>query len=135
VGNWFSIKRVNTILYCRKWQETVCFYKQDLSLPVTFSTDWFVEFQFGAGACLSIADEARATISSGRGAGITLTCQVENADEAWLRLRNIGLVSEPVKDHPWGARVFYLFDPEGHRLEIWSPAEVGKPGKQKKTGR
>jgi len=129
VENWLSIKRVNTILYCRKWQETVHFYRQDLKLPVIFSTDWFIEFQFGAETCLSIADESRATVPSGRGAGITLACQVENADKAWLILRNIGLESEPVKDHPWGARVFYLYDPEGHRLEIWSPVEVEKPGK------
>jgi uncharacterized glyoxalase superfamily protein PhnB len=121
VENWLSIKRVNTILYCGKWQETVRFYRQDLGLPVVFSTYWFVEFELGAGTLLSIADETRATIPSARGAGITLTFQVENVDVTWLMLRDIGLVSEPVKDHPWGARVFYLFDPEGHRLEFWSP--------------
>jgi uncharacterized glyoxalase superfamily protein PhnB len=121
VKNRLSIKRVNTILYCRNWQETVHFYHHNLGLPVAFSTEWFVEFELGGGALLSIADEGRATISSGQGAGITLTFQVENADEAWRALGDSGLAVGPVKDHPWGARVFYLFDPEGHRLEVWSP--------------
>ena len=119
--NRLFIKRVNTILYCRNWRETVDFYQQALKLPVTFSNDWFVEFELGAGARLSVANESRSTIPSGRGNGITLTFQVESADETWLMLRKTGLVFEPVQDHPWGARVFYLFDPEGHRLEIWSP--------------
>jgi uncharacterized glyoxalase superfamily protein PhnB len=119
--NRLSIKRANTILYCRHWQETVDFYHHKLGLPVTFSTDWFVEFDLGSGALLSIADEAQATISSGRGAGITLTFQVGNADEAWRTLRDSGLAVGPLKDHPWGARLFHFFDPEGHRLEVWSP--------------
>ena len=121
MGTLLSIKRVNTILYCHNWHETVDFYQQALKLPVTFSNDWFVEFELGVGASLSVANEARSTIPSGRGSGITLTFQVDSADETWLMLRDIGLVLEPVQDHPWGARVFYLFDPEGHRLEIWSP--------------
>ena len=119
--NRLKIKRANTILYCRHWQETVDFYQHKLGLPVLFSTDWFVEFELGKGALLSIADESRATISSGYGAGITLTFQVESADETWRMLRDSGLGVGPLKDHRWGARLFYFFDPEGHRLEVWSP--------------
>jgi uncharacterized glyoxalase superfamily protein PhnB len=121
VKNPLTIKRANTILYCRQWRETVDFYQHKLGLSVSFATDWFVEFELGRGALLSIADEARATISSSRGAGVTLTFQVENADEAWRALRDSGLAVGPVKDHPWGARLFYFFDPEGHRLEVWAP--------------
>lgn len=115
-----SIKRANTILYCRHWQETVDFYQRKLGLPVLFSTDWFVEFELGPGALLSVADESRTTISTSQGAGITLTFQVESADETWRALRDSGLAIGPLKDHGWGARLFYFFDPEGHRLEVWS---------------
>lgn len=111
----------NTILYCQKWEETVAFYRDDLNLTMTFNSDWFVEFHIAGTAHLSIADERRATIKSSRGAGITLTFCVESADAAWQQLSNRGLSPGPVKDHAWGARVFYLYDPEGHRLEIWSP--------------
>ena len=115
-----AFKTANTILYCRRWRETVDFYRNSLSLPVTFASDWFVEFRLTDTARLSVADEGWATIKSAGGAGMTLTLQVESADAAWSELCERGVSLEPLRDHPWGARVFYLFDPEGHRLEIWS---------------
>jgi uncharacterized glyoxalase superfamily protein PhnB len=118
--NSLSFKNANTILYCHKWRETAAFYQDVLNLPVTFASDWFIEFQLVGTAHLSIANADRATISSSHGAGITLTLQVESADEAWKQLSKLGLRLESVRDHVWGACVFYLFDPEGHRLEIWS---------------
>ncbi|MBU4037645.1 MAG: VOC family protein, partial [Proteobacteria bacterium] len=30
-----------------------------------------------------------------------------------------GLEPTAIREHSWAARVFYLFDPEGHRIEIW----------------
>ena len=110
----------NTILYCKSWDETVAFYQQHLGLPITFSTDWFVEFRLAGGAHVSVADEARASVKSSGGQGVTLALQVDSADTVWQCLQERGLNPEPLRDHPWGARAFYLFDPEGHRLEIWS---------------
>jgi uncharacterized glyoxalase superfamily protein PhnB len=115
-----NIKSTNTILYCKKWQETVDFYKDLLKFPVTFSSEWFVEFKLAASAHLSIADEQRATVKSCEGQGITLALQVEDIDEAWKNLHETGLCPGPVKEHAWGAKVFYFFDPEGHRIEVWS---------------
>lgn len=114
-------KTSNTILYCKKWPETVDFYRSGLELPVTYASDWFVEFQLSGAAHLSVADETRATIKSGAGAGLTITLQVDNAETTRHYLRRKGLAVGPLKNHAWGARVFYFFDPEGHRLEIWSP--------------
>jgi catechol 2,3-dioxygenase-like lactoylglutathione lyase family enzyme len=119
--NAFFIKSSNTILYCKKWQETVVFYQDDLGLPVSFSSDWLVEFHLAGAAYLSVADEQRATIKSSGGAGVTITLQVENAAEAWQQLHDRGLDLGPIKIHSWGAQLFYFHDPEGHRLEIWSP--------------
>jgi catechol 2,3-dioxygenase-like lactoylglutathione lyase family enzyme len=119
----FTLKSSNTILYCQQWAETVDFYRHTLRLPVTFETDWFVEFQLAEAVRLSVADETRATIKSSHGAGVTLTFQVEDADIVWRRLRRHGLTLEPVKNHAWGARLFYFSDPEGHRLEIWSETQ------------
>lgn len=121
-----NLESTNTILYCHRWPETVDFYRHRLKLPITFSSDWFVEFQLTATAHLSIADAHRATIKTGNGAGLTLAFQVENADHIWQYLHDRGLALGPLKDHPWGARVFYFFDPEGHRLEIWSPIRSGE---------
>jgi catechol 2,3-dioxygenase-like lactoylglutathione lyase family enzyme len=117
----FTFRRVNTILYCQKWAETVTFYQNDLELPLVFATDWLVEFYLGGTAYLSVADEQRATLKSAQGTGITISLQVDNADEVWAYLHHKGFKLTPVKNHTWGARVFYFFDPEGHRLEIWSP--------------
>ena len=121
MNNLLTFKTTNIILYCKKWAETVSFYQDDLKLPKTFASDWFVEFQLTGFAHLSIADERRATIKSSSGAGLTLTLQVADVDAAWRALKTADLDPEPVRDHPWGARTFFLFDPEGHRLEIWAP--------------
>jgi catechol 2,3-dioxygenase-like lactoylglutathione lyase family enzyme len=118
--NLLAFKSANTILYCQRWRETVEFYQNDLKLPITFASDWFVEFQLGGAAHLSVADVKRASIKSSQGAGITLALQVESADETWAYLHQQGLNVEPIMNHAWGARVFYFYDPEGHRLEIWS---------------
>ena len=109
----------NTILYCGKWEETVRFYRDHLKLPVNFATDWFVEFTLNAMSRLSIADERRASIKSSHGNGITLSWEIKSLDRAWEDARKRGLAPTEIRKHPWGARVFYLFDPEGNRIEFW----------------
>lgn len=113
-------ERTNTILYCWKWSETVAFYRDILAFPIAFQNDWFVEFQLTDQAYLSIADESRASIHSVGGQGITLSWQIANlsAMRGTLIERNI-VVSEIHQQ--WGASVFYLHDPEGHRIELWQP--------------
>ena len=113
-------RTANTILYCHAWHDTVAFYRDHLGLPITFASDWFVEFALTDTARLSIADEARATIKSSHGTGITITFQVEDADAVWADFNTAGLQPTPCRTHRWGARTFYLRDPEGNRLEVWS---------------
>jgi len=114
-----EIKSANIILYCKKWNETVGFYRDYLRLPVNFSTDWFVEFCLNASSRLSIADEKCASIKSCCGKGITLALEVEDIGRAWENVDKSGLNPTEIRKHPWNARVFYLSDPEGHRIEIW----------------
>ncbi len=118
-----EIKTANTILYCAKWEDTVRFYRDYLNLAVTFSTDWFVEFHVSPTMRLSIADEMRTRVKSSRGKGITLSLEVENIDHAWRDAEQADLHPTAVTQHPWDALVFYLFDPEGHRIEIWQSTE------------
>jgi catechol 2,3-dioxygenase-like lactoylglutathione lyase family enzyme len=112
--------RFNTILYCERWRECVEFYRDRLGLPVTFANDWFVEFRVAGDACLSIADATRATVSTSAGAGMTLTFRVDDADRAREALLAAGIEAPAPRDHPWGARTFFVRDPEGTRLEFWS---------------
>ena len=109
----------NTILYCRQWKQAVAFYKDRLGLPVNFSNDWFVEFRLTDGSRISIADETRASVESCGGKGITLALEVEDIDSVRADMEKSGIEPTKIKDHPWGARVFYFHDPEGHRIEIW----------------
>lgn len=113
--------RANTILYCRKWDETVRFYRDELGLVVVHATDWFVEFQLADASFLSIADSSRATIDDVGGQGITLSWHVPDLSAARQRLVRQGL--DPSGVHAvWGAVAFHLFDPEGHRIELWADA-------------
>lgn len=114
------IRVVNTIIYCQRWKEMVSFYQNKLGFPVTLENDWFVEVKVNAHARISIANEQRATIKSSRGQGLTLAFQVDKADETWQNLKAQGVDVGKIKDHPWGGRAFFLFDPEGNRLEVWS---------------
>jgi len=113
------IKIANTIIYCSQWEETVLFYRDQLKLSVSFSTDWFVEFSLNAMSRLSIADEKHASIKTSQGKGITLSWEVDRIERAWAEVQKSGLEPTPIRNHPWGARFFFLFDPEGHRIEFW----------------
>lgn len=114
-----SFKTTNTILYCKKWTETVGFYRDRLELPVNFANEWFFEFCLTDGSRLSVADESRASVKSCGGMGITLALESDAIETVWTNLAESGLEPTEIKEHPWGGRVFYFWDPEGHRIEIW----------------
>jgi len=115
------LKSANTIFYCNRWAETVAFYRDGLGLPVCFSNHWFVEFVLTSTARLSIADQRQATVHSAGGRGSTLSLEVDDIRAVRTGLRQSGLNPGEIRSHAWNAEVFYLFDPEGHRLEIWQP--------------
>jgi len=116
------IERTNTILYCTHWQETVDFYRDVFCLVVSHETDWFIEFQVASGSYLSVADTRKATIDSNDGRGITLAWKVQDIRAVHAELKRKGIQVTSVKQK-WSAEVFYLHDPEGHRIELWQPAD------------
>jgi catechol 2,3-dioxygenase-like lactoylglutathione lyase family enzyme len=113
------LKTSNIILYCKNWETTVSFYREIMNLPVHFSNDWFVEFELSPVSRISIADEKRASIKSCKGKGITIALEVDDIMSIHKHAVQKGLNPTPVKNHPWGASVFYFYDPEEHRIEIW----------------
>lgn len=115
----------NTILYCSNWEASIRFYRDGLGLPTAMANEWFVEFVVTDTARLSLADEQRATIKCSGGAGLTLTLQVDDLEAAWARAVDAGIGPTDVQDHPWGAKVFYLYDPDGRRIEVWQ--SLGAP--------
>lgn len=113
-----KIKSTNTILYCKKWQETVAFYRDGIKLLALLSNDWFVEFKLNEMSRLSVADETRASVKSGGGKGVTISLQVADLEQALADLKEAGIQSTPIKE-VWGSRTIYVHDPEGNRLEFW----------------
>jgi len=113
------IKTANTILYCTNWENTVSFYRDVLGLRINFSNDWFTEFLTTDTSRISIADEKRASVKSCRGGGITLALEVEDIEASHMAMKEADLEPSHIKEHPWDAKVFYVYDPEGHRIEIW----------------
>jgi hypothetical protein len=118
-GLIMQIKSTNIILYCKKWEETVAFYQTGLHLPITVSTEWFVEFEVTRTSRVSVADEYRTSIKSAGGRGITITLQVTDVETTHTQLKNARLNPTTIKE-VWGAKSFYVFDPEGNRIEFWS---------------
>ncbi len=109
----------NTILYCKEWKKTVGFYRDQLKLPIIFVSDWFLEFRLNAMSRLSIADEKRSSIKSRGGKGVTVSLEVDDIEAVREYAEKVGMEPTELRKHPWNARVFYIFDPEGHRIEIW----------------
>ena len=114
-----KIKSTNTILYCKKWEETVEFYRTGLKLLVLSSNEWFVEFKLNEMSRVSVANEVRTSIESSGGKGITVSLQVADVEQIRTELIEAGITPTPIKD-VWGAKAIYVHDPEGNRLEFWS---------------
>lgn len=117
-----AVERFNTILYCRQWLPTVRFYRDDLRLPVVDENEWFVEFRVTGGSSLSIADSGRATVDHAGGQGVTLSWRVTDIAAARERLAERALQPSEIRII-WNAAIFYVTDPEGHRIEVWSEAD------------
>jgi predicted enzyme related to lactoylglutathione lyase len=111
----------NTILYCKKWEETVLFYRDRLNLVQTVDKSWFAEFRLNSAARLSVADASRASVGAVGGRGVTITLRVDDIEEMADRLKASGLNPPAAVEHPWGAKVIRIHDPEGTRLEFWAP--------------
>lgn len=89
-----------------------------LKFKESYKTDWLVEFQITECAYLSIADAHRATINGAKGAGITLSFQIDDVDRVHRLLKAHGVTASIIKNI-WNARAFSIHDPEGHRIESW----------------
>lgn len=83
------------------------------------SHSWFVEFELTRESRLSIADEARCSLSSSSGNGLTISLKVENVDQVHGILMDRGGMPQPIREQ-WGSRAFFIYDPEGTRIEYWS---------------
>ena len=78
-----------------------------------------MEFKLNETSRVSVADEARTSIESSGGKGLTLSLQVDDIEQTRTELMEAGITPTPVRE-VWGSKVIYVRDPEGNRLEFWS---------------
>jgi catechol-2,3-dioxygenase len=111
----------NTIIYCNMWPEMVAYYRDQLGLQPTFEKDaWFIELQLCEGCHLSLAAAERCSVPSAHGKGLTLSWKVAELAALHASLVAKGIETSDITSHSWRAPYFYIHDPEGNRIELWS---------------
>jgi catechol 2,3-dioxygenase-like lactoylglutathione lyase family enzyme len=116
-----KILAANTVMYCKRWQQSVHFYRDILKLHISFSKDdWFIEFSVNGAAHLSIADASRCSIAPGSGVGLTLSFLVADLRAMHAFFRQHAIATTEIRAHSWRAPYFYVHDPEGTRIEFWA---------------
>jgi catechol 2,3-dioxygenase-like lactoylglutathione lyase family enzyme len=115
------VKSLHTVLICEKWEDCVSFYKDVLGFPVLYERERFVEFQVTGDARIGILKPLHPNVPKPTHDRLILSICVEDIEAAHgqLNTRFPGLPA--VRKHPWGPRVFEFRDPEGRRIELWSP--------------
>lgn len=87
------------------------------------------EFRIGNGglAIFSGAGMEQMAPGSTEGMGygsVVLMFEVEDADAEYERITQSGIrILKPIETHPWGARSFWLKDPDGNILDFVKPPE------------
>lgn len=119
--NPMNILASNTILYSSQWEAMVEFYQKTMGFTPTFTKDrWFMELRITAGCHISVADEAHCTISASEGKGLTLSFKVDDIAASHRHFTERHAQPSAITSHSWRAPYFYVADPEGNRIEIWS---------------
>ena len=115
------IESMHTVLYCQKWQECVSFYRDTLGFPVALENQVFSELQSGPGSFIGLINARRSKRrTSCTHDNYLLSFRVSDVELLHEVLQKKWKGVAALKDHPWGARLFELHDPEGRRLEFWS---------------
>lgn len=117
-----AARSLHTVLICEKWEECVSFYKEILGFRIVEERERFVEFQVTPGARVGILRPLKPQSPRTGHERVILSVCVEDIEAAHAELQERCPGLPPVRGHPWGARVFELRDPEGWRIEFWSPS-------------
>ena len=116
-----SIESFHTVLFCCRWDACVAFYQGVLGFPVVDQKPGFVEFEVTPCSRIGLIKSSGKAVSKKNGSSLVLSFRIGNIEEIHkILLMKCGKTSD-VKQHPWGARVFEVRDPEGRRLEFWAP--------------
>ncbi|MBN2320378.1 MAG: VOC family protein [Acidobacteria bacterium] len=115
--NPISVESFHVILFCRKWDACVSFYRDTLGFKEVDIKPGFVEVQVTPGARIGLLRSAK---NDDPGC-VILSFRVGDVDKMYDMLSKRCSEITAVRVHPWGARLFELRDPEERRLEFWTP--------------
>jgi catechol 2,3-dioxygenase-like lactoylglutathione lyase family enzyme len=115
-----TVEGFHTILLCRRWEECVAFYRDLFGFRTVDSGPGFVEVEVAPGSHIGLVRSRKGGSPEGGGFALALTFRVPDLEKAreFLAARAPGVGD--IIDHPWGARLFRMQDPEGRPLEIWT---------------
>lgn len=103
-----------------KVAESRDFYVEYFGAATTFDCGWYVNLEFGPGACLQFM-APQSDQPACNTIGLTYNFRVSDVDTEHRSLVSSGLaVIMPLEDHPWGDRGFAVRDPNGIVLYIYS---------------
>ncbi len=108
----------NNISVCRD------FYQNYFDAKITFDCGWYLNMDIGTNGANIQFMEPQGEMPVFSGSGIILNIAVNNVDDEYQRLINMGLsAATPLEDHVWGDRGFSIKDPLGNSLYIYSVRE------------
>jgi catechol 2,3-dioxygenase-like lactoylglutathione lyase family enzyme len=115
------VESFHTVLFCRKWDACVAFYRDILEFEIVDTKPGFVEFQVTPGSRIGLIRHSKEDNAINCDASCILSFRVPDIDRTHEILSARCNEATEVRHHPWGARLFELRDPEGRRLEFWIP--------------
>ena len=117
--NTLSIEAFHTILLCRKWEECVTFYRDLLGFQQVDSKPGFIEVEVTPGARLGLIRRIKGSDAEDLDSALVLTFRVSDLEKAHETLASRCQGVTEIMRHPWGERLFKMWDPDGRPLEIW----------------
>jgi len=119
--NPLSVESFHTVLFCRKWDACVSFYRDVLGFKVVDTKPGFVEFEVAPRSRIGLLKPSGDSATEYSDTSFILSFRVSNAEKIHKILSERSKEVTSVKQHSWGARLFELRDPDGRRLEFWTP--------------
>lgn len=117
-----AVTSFHTVLRCRKWSECVAFYRDVLGLSIVDRKERFVEFRVTSASRIGLINTgAQRGEVEGAKDGIILSFCLEDLEATHEELASRWPGTSEIRTHPWGDRLFETEDPEGRRIEFWTP--------------
>ncbi len=113
-----SIRRVVPNLKSDRFEESRKFYAQFLGFNVAMDMGWIVTFASPSNPTAQITLLAS---TDGTTPHPDISIEVDDVDALYAKAKEQGLtIPYPLTDEPWGARRFYVVDPNGAVINVMS---------------